>query len=86
MTAVRSWGLTVRASPRAILRMVLGWAPAARAIVETASGLPVVEWHGLSSATADDLAMIAQAAAHYRARMQSYRALLRPQPAGPATS
>jgi carbonic anhydrase/acetyltransferase-like protein (isoleucine patch superfamily) len=30
-------------------------------------------------ATDHDLAMIAQAAAHYRARMQSYRALLRPQ-------
>jgi len=29
-------------------------------------------------ATADDLAMIAQGAAHYRARMQSYRALLQP--------
>jgi carbonic anhydrase/acetyltransferase-like protein (isoleucine patch superfamily) len=37
-------------------------------------------------ATTDDLAMIAQAAAHYRARMQSYRALLRPHPPGPATS
>ena len=33
-------------------------------------------------ATAADLAMIAQAAAHYRARMHSYRALLRPQRAG----
>ena len=30
-------------------------------------------------ATVNDLAMIAQAAAHYRARMQSYRAMLRPQ-------
>jgi carbonic anhydrase/acetyltransferase-like protein (isoleucine patch superfamily) len=29
-------------------------------------------------ANADDLAMIAQGAAHYRARMQSYRALLQP--------
>jgi carbonic anhydrase/acetyltransferase-like protein (isoleucine patch superfamily) len=29
-------------------------------------------------ASAQDLAMIAQAAAHYRARMQSYRDLLRP--------
>ncbi len=35
-------------------------------------------------ATADDLAMIAQAAAHYRARMHSYRALLRPLSPGPA--
>jgi carbonic anhydrase/acetyltransferase-like protein (isoleucine patch superfamily) len=33
-------------------------------------------------ASARDLAMIAQAAAHYRARMHSYRALLRPQPPG----
>src|SRR5580693_8088952 len=32
MTAVRSWGLTVRASPWRSLRMVLGWAPAARAM------------------------------------------------------
>jgi carbonic anhydrase/acetyltransferase-like protein (isoleucine patch superfamily) len=29
-------------------------------------------------ANAQDLAMIAQGAAHYRARMQSYRELLRP--------
>jgi carbonic anhydrase/acetyltransferase-like protein (isoleucine patch superfamily) len=30
-------------------------------------------------ANAQDLAMIAQAAAHYRARMRSYRESLRPQ-------
>ncbi|HEX2788984.1 MAG TPA: gamma carbonic anhydrase family protein, partial [Steroidobacteraceae bacterium] len=33
-------------------------------------------------ANAHDMAMIAQAAAHYRARMQSYRDLLRPQGRG----